>query len=99
MLWLWLLALGLAGESEVVLKSQVSPEYPWEAMQAGHEQTRCLAIVKIGEDGVPYEVVVQHCPEAFHRETDGAGRVSSPASSRNSDATSRRTSPEVLDHF
>lgn len=55
--------------SEVEVKKRIDPEYPKAAKDANLGDQRCLVKVKIDEEGVPYDVVVENCPKVFHAAT------------------------------
>ncbi|MBX2799937.1 MAG: energy transducer TonB [Myxococcales bacterium] len=50
-------------------RKRVEPRFPKEAKQRGLSGARCLATISIDERGVPYDVIVQDCPEVFRAET------------------------------
>lgn len=56
----------------VHVKSRVAPRYPKEARKQRLGDVRCLSKVKIAEDGVPYDVAVENCPDVFHDATHEA---------------------------
>jgi len=58
--------------SELEVKKRVNPTYPDSAKQLNLGDQRCLATVRIGETGVPYEVTIAKCPETFHSATKQA---------------------------
>ncbi len=58
--------------SEVEVKKRADPKYPKAAKDANLGDQRCLVKVKIDEDGVPYDVVVENCPKVFHAATQEA---------------------------
>lgn len=58
--------------SELEVKKRVIPEYPEAARALQIGDQRCLAKVFIDEEGVPYEVVVEACPQPFHPDTKEA---------------------------
>jgi len=55
--------------SELAVKKRIYPEYPEAARELNLGDQRCVAVVVIDEEGVPYEVTVQGCPSVFERPT------------------------------
>ena len=58
--------------SELEVKKRVQPEYPETARSMNLGDQRCMAKVFIDEEGVPYEVIVEKCPNVFHPATKEA---------------------------
>ncbi|HHO50657.1 MAG TPA: hypothetical protein ENK18_07220, partial [Deltaproteobacteria bacterium] len=58
--------------SELEAKKRVQPRYPDAARDLNLGTQRCKARVFIDESGVPYDVRVESCPQAFHPETKAA---------------------------
>lgn len=56
-------------QSELQVRSRVSPYFPEVAKRIGLTYGRCLATVYIDERGRVSEVTVDQCPAAFHGET------------------------------
>ena len=52
--------------SELEVKRRIDPEYPEAAKQQQLGEVRCLVKVFMDEDGVPYQAMVDGCPDAFH---------------------------------
>jgi protein TonB len=52
--------------SELEAKKKVQPEYPEAALSLNLGDQRCMARVFIDEEGVPYDVIVEKCPNVFH---------------------------------
>ena len=50
------------------VKRRVEPRYPSAARGLGLGDQRCRTTVRIGDDGVPYEIDVAGCPNLFHDE-------------------------------
>jgi outer membrane biosynthesis protein TonB len=50
-------------------RKRVEPRYPEAARALGLGQQRCLALVSVDEEGIPYEVEISGCPLAFHPAT------------------------------
>jgi protein TonB len=51
--------------SELEVKKRIEPEYPESAKALNLGEQRCLVKVFMDEEGVPYEAMVDGCPEAF----------------------------------
>lgn len=54
------------------VRRRTDPDYPKAARQASLGDQRCVARVRIDEDGVPYDVTVDGCPRVFHDATRDA---------------------------
>ncbi len=52
--------------SELEAKKKVQPEYPEAALSLNLGDQRCMVRVFIDEEGVPYDVIVEKCPNVFH---------------------------------
>jgi hypothetical protein len=57
--------------AELRVRSRVPLKYPAAARSLELGDHRCLAKVFIDEGGVPYDVLVEGCPEAFFQDTRG----------------------------
>jgi hypothetical protein len=58
--------------SELEVKKRIYPEYPEAARELNLGDQRCLAIVYMDEEGVPYQVTVDNCPKVFELPTKEA---------------------------
>ena len=58
--------------SELEVRQRKQPTYPEAARELNLGDQRCKARVFIDERGVPYDVIVEACPQAFHSETKRA---------------------------
>jgi hypothetical protein len=54
------------------VKRRFQPRYPDELREDGLGEQRCTAVVRLDAQGVPYEVDVTGCPEAFWAPTRSA---------------------------
>jgi hypothetical protein len=58
--------------SELEVKKRIYPEYPEAARELNLGDQRCLAVVFMDEEGVPYQVNVDNCPKVFELPTEEA---------------------------
>jgi outer membrane biosynthesis protein TonB len=50
-------------------RKRVEPRYPEAARALGLGHQRCVALVSVDEEGIPYDVEISGCPLAFHPAT------------------------------
>jgi hypothetical protein len=58
--------------SEIEWKKKVDPIYPQQAKGLGLGEQTCKVIIKLDEEGVPYDLKIDGCPNNFHGETRDA---------------------------
>jgi len=58
--------------SEIEWKKRYDPVYPAQAKGLGLGEQACKVVIKIDEEGVPYDISIEGCPKVFHEETRNA---------------------------